>query len=105
FGVGSRDPALCQGVREVGYSNAAHHALPPRQHISDSKGHGVLRSILKAAVHHAARRRCGWVAARGELKVLTAWTAVNWRGRAEPERLPRGLLPPPARRDDDPDEA
>src|SRR5215468_8012728 len=35
-----------------------HHALPRRQQISDANGHSVLRSILKAAVHHAARR-CG----------------------------------------------
>ena len=36
-----------------------HDALPRRQRISDANGHGVLRSILKAAVHHAARRRGG----------------------------------------------
>jgi hypothetical protein len=37
-----------------------------------------------------------------ELKALAAWTAANWRGRAEPERLSRGLPPPP--RDDEPHE-
>ena len=36
-----------------------------------------------------------------ELKVLAAWTAANWRGRAEPERLPRGPPPPPARCNED----
>jgi hypothetical protein len=44
-----------------------------------------------------------------ELKLLAAWTAVNWRGRAEQllrgrveqEQLPRGLPPPPARRNED----
>jgi hypothetical protein len=36
-----------------------------------------------------------------ELKLLAAWTAVNWRGRAEREQLPRGLPPPPARRNED----
>ena len=35
-----------------------------------------------------------------ELKVLAAWTEVNWRGRAEPE-LPCGPSPPPARRNED----
>jgi hypothetical protein len=37
-----------------------------------------------------------------ELKALAAWTAANWRGQAEPERLSRGLPPPP--RDDEPHE-
>jgi len=36
-----------------------------------------------------------------QLKQLAAWTAVNWRGRAEREQLPRGLPPPPARRNED----
>jgi hypothetical protein len=36
-----------------------------------------------------------------QLKRLAAWTAVNWRGRAEREQLPRGLPPPTARRNDD----
>jgi hypothetical protein len=36
-----------------------------------------------------------------ELKVLAAWTAANWRGRAEPEQLPRGPPPPPARRNEE----
>jgi len=40
-----------------------HDALPRRQ--SDAHGHGVLRSILKAAVHHAAWRCGGRVATRG----------------------------------------
>jgi hypothetical protein len=41
-----------------------------------------------------------------QLRLLAAWTAANWRGgRAEPVRLPRGLPPPPARRDNDADEA
>ena len=35
-----------------------------------------------------------------ELKLLAAWTAANWRGRAEPERLPRGLPPPSTRRNE-----
>jgi len=35
-----------------------------------------------------------------ELKLLAAWVAVNWRGRAEREQQPRGL-PPPARRNED----
>ena len=37
-----------------------------------------------------------------ELKALAAWTAVNWRGRVEPARPPRGPPPPP--RDNEPDE-
>jgi hypothetical protein len=36
-----------------------------------------------------------------ELKLLAAWTAVNWRAGAELEQLPRGLPPPPARRNED----
>jgi hypothetical protein len=36
-----------------------------------------------------------------QLKQLAAWTAVNWRGRAEPEQPPRGLPPPSVRRDED----
>jgi hypothetical protein len=32
------------------------------------------------------------------LKLLAAWTAVNWRGRVEREQLPRGPPPPPGRR-------
>jgi hypothetical protein len=35
-----------------------------------------------------------------QLKQLAAWTAVNWRGRAEPEQPPRGLSPSPARRNE-----
>jgi hypothetical protein len=45
------------------------------------------------------------------LKLLAAWTAVNWRGRAdseqslrgrvEQEQLLRHLPPPPGRRDED----
>ena len=35
-------------------------------------------------------------------KLLAAQTAVNWRGRAEREQLPRRLPPsPPARRNED----
>ena len=36
-----------------------------------------------------------------ELKALAAWTALNWRGHAEREQPPRGLPPPPARRNED----
>jgi|SRR5215467_4663572 len=36
-----------------------------------------------------------------QLKQLAAWTTVNWRGRAEREQQPRGLPPPPARRNED----
>jgi hypothetical protein len=37
-----------------------------------------------------------------QLKLLAAWTAVNWHGRVEPEQSPRGLpLPLPARRNED----
>jgi len=36
-----------------------------------------------------------------ELKLLAAWITLNWRGRAEPEQPPRGLPPPPARRNQD----
>jgi hypothetical protein len=36
-----------------------------------------------------------------QLKPLAAWTAVNWRGRVEREQPPRGLPPPPARRNED----
>jgi hypothetical protein len=58
-------------------------------------------AVLKARID---RRVC-------ELKLLAAWTAVNWRGRAEREQLLRGraereqllrdLPPPPARRNED----
>jgi len=56
-------------------------------------------AVLKARID---RRVC-------ELKLLVAWTAVNWRGRAEQqlrgraeqEQLLRGLPPPPARRNED----
>ena len=36
-----------------------------------------------------------------QLKLLAAWTVLNWRARAEREQLPRGLPPPPARNEDD----
>jgi hypothetical protein len=36
-----------------------------------------------------------------QLRQLAAWTAVNWHGRAEPGQQPRGLPPPPARRNED----
>jgi hypothetical protein len=36
-----------------------------------------------------------------QLKQLAAWTAVNWRGRAEQEQLLRALPSPPARRNED----
>jgi hypothetical protein len=48
-------------------------------------------AVLKARID---RRVC-------ELKLLAAWTAVNWRGRAEREQLLRDLPPPPARRNED----
>jgi hypothetical protein len=35
------------------------------------------------------------------LRLLAAWTASNWRGRAEREGLPRSPPPPPACRDED----
>ena len=37
---------------------------------------------------------------RDFMTLLAAWTAANWRGRAEPERLPRGLPPPSTRRNE-----
>ena len=51
-------------------------------------------AVLKARID---RRVC-------ELKLLAAWTAVNFRRRAEREQLPRGLPPPPACRNEDDDE-
>ena len=50
-------------------------------------------AVIKARIHW---RVC-------ELKLLAAWTTLNWRVHAEREQPPRGLPPPPC--DDEPDAA
>jgi hypothetical protein len=40
-------------------------------------------------------------AANGQAVSAWDWTALNWHGRAEPEQQPRGLPPPPTRRNED----
>src|SRR5262249_37686242 len=59
---GHRSGTLTRSTRSANSSSGAaggcSATIPRRQQISDANGHGVLRSILEAAVHYAARR-CG----------------------------------------------